>query len=88
MLNQLQRGDEPALLPCRRSGFLRRPEVIVAKVGKIYAVIITPASIFRIWLPGDCVNEASCSPFSRFLPLAERKIISCSRLTALTLPPP
>jgi hypothetical protein len=25
MLNQLQRGDEPALLPCRRSGFLRRP---------------------------------------------------------------
>jgi hypothetical protein len=27
MLNQLQRGDEPALLPCRRSGFLRRPQV-------------------------------------------------------------
>ena len=27
MLNQLQRGDEPALLPCRRSGFLRRPYV-------------------------------------------------------------
>jgi hypothetical protein len=27
MLNQLQRGDEPALLPCRRSGFLRRPEL-------------------------------------------------------------
>jgi hypothetical protein len=25
MLNQLQRGDEPALQPCRRSGFLRRP---------------------------------------------------------------
>ena len=25
MLNQLQRGDEPALRPCRRSGFLRRP---------------------------------------------------------------
>ena len=25
MLNQLQRGDEPALLPCRRSGFLRKP---------------------------------------------------------------
>jgi hypothetical protein len=25
MLSQLQRGDEPALLPCRRSGFLRRP---------------------------------------------------------------
>jgi len=29
MLNQLQGGDEPALLPCRRSGFLRRPEVAV-----------------------------------------------------------
>jgi hypothetical protein len=28
MLNQLQRGDEPALLPCRRSGFLRRPYVV------------------------------------------------------------
>ena len=28
MLNQLQRGDEPALLPCRRSGFLRRPCVV------------------------------------------------------------
>ena len=27
MLNQLQRGDEPALQPCRRSGFLRRPYV-------------------------------------------------------------
>ena len=27
MLNQLQRGDEPALLPCRRSGFLRRPYI-------------------------------------------------------------
>jgi hypothetical protein len=27
MLNQLQRGDEPALPPCRRSGFLRRPQV-------------------------------------------------------------
>jgi hypothetical protein len=27
MLNQLQRGDEPALRPCRRSGFLRRPLV-------------------------------------------------------------
>jgi len=27
MLNQLQRGDEPALLPCRRSGFLRRPQL-------------------------------------------------------------
>ena len=27
MLNQLQRGDEPALLPCRRSGFLRRPQI-------------------------------------------------------------
>jgi hypothetical protein len=25
MLNQLQRGDEPALRLCRRSGFLRRP---------------------------------------------------------------
>jgi|LakMenE18May11ns_1017448.scaffolds.fasta_scaffold8980696_2 hypothetical protein len=31
MLNQLQRGDEPALLPCRRSGFLRRPEVDMIK---------------------------------------------------------
>jgi len=28
MLNQLQRSDEPALLPCRRSGFLRRPYVV------------------------------------------------------------
>jgi uncharacterized OB-fold protein len=28
MLNQLQRGDEPALLACRRSGFLRRPYVV------------------------------------------------------------
>jgi len=28
MLSQLQRGDEPALLPCRRSGFLRRPYVV------------------------------------------------------------
>ena len=27
MLNQLQRGDEPTLLPCRRSGFLRKPQV-------------------------------------------------------------
>ena len=27
MLNQLQRGDEPALQPCRRSGFLRWPEL-------------------------------------------------------------
>lgn len=27
MINQLQRGDEPALLPCRRSGFLRRPYI-------------------------------------------------------------
>jgi hypothetical protein len=27
MLNQLQRGDEPALRPCRRSGFLRRPHL-------------------------------------------------------------
>jgi hypothetical protein len=27
MLNQLQQGDEPALLPCRRSGFLRRPRL-------------------------------------------------------------
>jgi hypothetical protein len=27
MLNQLQRGDEPALQPCRRSGFLRRPQL-------------------------------------------------------------
>jgi hypothetical protein len=27
MLNQLQRGDEPALLPCRCSGFLRRPDL-------------------------------------------------------------
>ena len=27
MLNQLQLGDEPALLPCRRSGFLRRPQI-------------------------------------------------------------
>jgi hypothetical protein len=27
MLSQLQRGDEPALLPCRRSGFLRRPYI-------------------------------------------------------------
>jgi len=28
MLNQLQRGDEPALLACRRSVFLRRPYVV------------------------------------------------------------
>ena len=27
MLNQLQRGDEPALRLCRRSGFLRRPHL-------------------------------------------------------------
>jgi hypothetical protein len=33
MLNQLQRGDEPALLPCRRSGFLRRPFVSLKGVG-------------------------------------------------------
>jgi len=33
MLNQLQRGDEPALLPCRRSGFLRRPEIVLNKPG-------------------------------------------------------
>jgi type I restriction enzyme S subunit len=30
MLNQLQRGDEPALLPCRLSGFLRRPYLQLA----------------------------------------------------------
>jgi len=33
MLNQLQRGDEPALLPCRRSGFLRRPELGAVLLG-------------------------------------------------------
>jgi hypothetical protein len=31
MLNQLQRGDEPALQPCRRSGFLRRPYLTEAR---------------------------------------------------------
>ena len=35
-----------------------------------------------------CVNEASCLPFFRFLPLVEGKTMSCSRLTALTLPLP
>ena len=29
MLNQLQRGDEPALQPCRRSGFLRRHYLVI-----------------------------------------------------------
>jgi hypothetical protein len=31
MLNQLQRGNEPALLPCHHSVFLRRPYVISVK---------------------------------------------------------
>jgi hypothetical protein len=35
MLNQLQRGDEPALLPCRRSGFLRRPSVDISSVANL-----------------------------------------------------
>jgi hypothetical protein len=35
MLNQLQRGDEPALLPCRRSGFLRRPDLMAVLEGRI-----------------------------------------------------
>jgi hypothetical protein len=36
MLSQLQRGDEPALLPCRRSGFLRRPYLMVLKPMSVY----------------------------------------------------
>ena len=45
MLNQLQRGDEPALRPCRRSGFLRRPKInlligakLLLKLVKSFAV--------------------------------------------------
>jgi len=35
MLNHLQRGDEPALLTCRRSGYLRRPQIEAVVHGMI-----------------------------------------------------
>jgi hypothetical protein len=40
MLNQLQRGDEPALLPCRRSGFLRRPYLGLPEKWKIASAAV------------------------------------------------
>jgi hypothetical protein len=47
MLNQLQRGDEPALLPCRRSGFLRRPYMALARVGRSFQVFEDFLYVFR-----------------------------------------
>jgi hypothetical protein len=37
MLNQLQRGNEPALLRCHHSVFLRRPELDKAMLKELVA---------------------------------------------------
>jgi hypothetical protein len=51
MLNQLQRGDEPALLPCRRSGFLRRPYLGHRNIQHTVRYTATnPAWFEKLWL--------------------------------------
>ena len=53
MLNQLQRGDEPALLPCRRSGFLRRPCLSTLKAWKVpLKLVLRLLSRVGTWLLG------------------------------------
>jgi len=74
MLNQLQRGDEPALLPCRRSGFLRRPYLGAEAAAQRQRVGVwaVPGGIQRAWdwRKGTRPSAASTAA-AQFPPAAE-----------------
>jgi hypothetical protein len=55
MLNQLQRGDEPAFLPCRCSGFFKRPEEAADRRTAIRGVA----------LPRPAAQQPACSSACR-----------------------
>jgi Uma2 family endonuclease len=62
MLNQLQRGDEPALPPCRRSGFLRSP--YISNGARLGWLLLPRRRTVEVWSSDPATQAARFSALS------------------------